>query len=675
MKKTLSLLILLLISIYSYAQQATEIDPKFVKLPRYADLTAVNAIPLPQQGMMVYNNFTKSNWYHDGTSWKDMAVASVSIPSPLYLNSTSTTITGETNQADESGVLGVNTSDGVAYGVIGRISNTNSDEEGTGVLGENKSLNGLGYGVKGTHDGTGWAGHFLGYNALKTQGYSLLDGPASISNSNYLEFGKGISKQEDNGKIAYHAFGEANTLSIVGGGTENDGSDRKIKMWADAGTEFTGSISTTGEIKPNGSSGSVGQVLSNNGNGTMAWITSNNSNTDLGFGSWGGCEYPNIDAYNPATGISPQPNDYFGLSVSLSGDYAIIGAPNTDVGAIEDVGCVTIFKRNSVSKVWEQNIKLNNMTISSYQLFGSSVSISGDYLVIGVPEDDEVGFTNCGSAVIYHRNTSTGVWEFLQKIFDSEIAANDKFGFSVSISGNFLVVGAPYNDQFTSTFTDVGAYVVFKLNEGTGLWSQVDRSYGNTPYGYMGYSVSISGDYLAVGNPQASDGTITCGKIFIFKRNVASNIWDLQSSLYNNIKTGGSQFGHSVAISDNYLVVGSPYFNGTFTSEGHASIFKRNAANWTFTQRITNVDNQANANFGRSVSISENHILVSGPNTNYGAVKILKKVGELWLTHQYTKNPLKSDFGNFGISVALNNTLTNDFLIGAGGVSFFGKIK
>ncbi len=86
MKYFIKILIFSLFAINTIAQQATEIDSKSVKLPRYASEAAVAvAIPTPTQGMLIYRNDTKSNWYFDGTLWKDMTVSSVSVPSPLSL--------------------------------------------------------------------------------------------------------------------------------------------------------------------------------------------------------------------------------------------------------------------------------------------------------------------------------------------------------------------------------------------------------------------------------------------------------------------------------------------------------------------------------------------------------------------------------------------------------------
>jgi hypothetical protein len=86
-----------------------------------------------------------------------------------------------------------------------------------------------------------------------------------------LELGYGQTKQADNGKIALNSFGESNTLSIVGGGTAADGSDRRIKFFANGESDFTGPIKFNGALKPAGNSGTSGQVLTSNGAAAPTW--------------------------------------------------------------------------------------------------------------------------------------------------------------------------------------------------------------------------------------------------------------------------------------------------------------------------------------------------------------------------------------------------------------------
>jgi hypothetical protein len=247
MKKILLTSLLILGVVMAYAQQAADIDPSAVTIPRYANLAAIQAalpITVAKQGMMVYNVATSSAWTYNGTAWANTAVSGGgTVVAPLTLTSNAATLTSSTTAAGEAGVKGITDNATVGFGVWG-VANALAPSTSTyGVYGLNNSTNDKGVGVGGIHNGTGWGGFFGGTNALKTFGKTYLDGAVSITNANFLEFGKGLTKQEDNGKIAYNAFGEANTLSIVGGGTENDGSDRKIKMWANGGTIFTGGAS------------------------------------------------------------------------------------------------------------------------------------------------------------------------------------------------------------------------------------------------------------------------------------------------------------------------------------------------------------------------------------------------------------------------------------------------
>ena len=120
--------------------------------------------------------------------------------------------------------------------------------------------------------------------------------------------------------------------------------------------------------------------------------------------------------------------DNFGQSVSISGDYSIIGVPNDDDEGI-DSGSAYIFKREGTT--WTQQTKLTANDATAYDYFGWTVSISGDYAVVGAYGDDDGG-VDSGSAYIFKREGTT--WTQLAKLTANDAAANDYFGHSVSIS-------------------------------------------------------------------------------------------------------------------------------------------------------------------------------------------------------------------------------------------------
>ncbi len=134
-------------------------------------------------------------------------------------------------------------------------------------------------------------------------------------------------------------------------------------------------------------------------------------------------------------------NDLFGSSVSISGDYVIVGAPNDDEGVLTNNGAAYIFQRSG--STWSQIAKLIAPDRSHNDAFGYSVSISGDYAIVGKPFDDHTG-SNYGSAYIFYRNQDgPNKWGQVAKLVASDGGANDNFGSSVAISGDFALSGRP----------------------------------------------------------------------------------------------------------------------------------------------------------------------------------------------------------------------------------------
>ena len=181
--------------------------------------------------------------------------------------------------------------------------------------------------------------------------------------------------------------------------------------------------------------------------------------------------------------------DNFGYSVSISDDYAIVGAYGDDVNGT-DSGSAYIFRWDGTS--WVQQAKLTASDGAYLDYFGISVSISGNLAIVGAYDDDDKG-TDSGSAYIFRWDGTSWVQ---QKLIAADGAAYDYFGWSVSIGGDYAIVGAIYDDD---RGTNSGSAYIFKWN-GTS-WSQqakITASDGAIE-DYFGYSVSISGDYAIVG--------------------------------------------------------------------------------------------------------------------------------------------------------------------------------
>ena len=192
--------------------------------------------------------------------------------------------------------------------------------------------------------------------------------------------------------------------------------------------------------------------------------------------------------------------DEFGCSVSIDGDYAIIGAYWDD-----DRGAAYIFKRTGTS--WAEEDKL--VPASGYA-FGASVSIDGDYAIIGVPGDDDNGDSS-GSAYVFKRDGTN--WNEQDKLLALDGTEDDCFGWSVSIDGDYAIIGAPWGED-NGVFS--GSAYVFK-RDGTN-WNEQDKLLASdgTDDDRFGNSVSINGDYAIIGAPWDEDNGYDSGSAYIF---------------------------------------------------------------------------------------------------------------------------------------------------------------
>ena len=177
--------------------------------------------------------------------------------------------------------------------------------------------------------------------------------------------------------------------------------------------------------------------------------------------------------------------DRFGSSVSISGDYAIVGAPQEDHDVfgnnnLINSGSAYIFERNS-NGTWNQVQKIVASNRHYEDYFGCSVSISMNYLVVGAYREDHDsagvnGMQSTGSAYIYERDAS-GTWNQVQKIVASDRALQDQFGSSVSISGNNIIIGAPREDEDASGLNTIpsAGSAYIFKRDNNGIWNQVQK--------------------------------------------------------------------------------------------------------------------------------------------------------------------------------------------------------
>jgi hypothetical protein len=298
-------------------------------------------------------------------------------------------------------------------------------------------------------------------------------------------------------------------------------------------------------------------------------------------------------------------NDFFGASVDISGDYAIVGAFNHSVGANNGQGAGYIFFRTGTS--WIQQAKISASDGTTFDNFGISVGISGDYAIVGAYQDAIGANTNQGSAYIFFRMGTS--WTQQQKLTASDGAAGDYFGFDVAISGDYAIVGA-YNHDVGANLNQGEAYIYVR---GGGSWSQQSPLTCSDagPNKLFGYSVSISGQYAAIGAYGDLSGQ---GSAYVFFRSGVN--FTQQQKIVAFDGAASDNFGYAVAITQDYLLVGAPNDDIAFTNQGSVYLFKKNVSQWPMLRKIEEFNANANFNFGKAVSASLLNLIIGSPQNN-----------------------------------------------------------
>ena len=284
-------------------------------------------------------------------------------------------------------------------------------------------------------------------------------------------------------------------------------------------------------------------------------------------------------------------DDLFGGSVAISGDLAVVGAiKDDDAGRYS--GSAYIFKRNG--DAWTEQAKITASDGAANDLFGGSVAISGDYVVVGAYMDDGAGMDS-GSAYIFKRDGDA--WTEQAKITASDGARVHYFGFKVAILGDYVVVGASGNS----------AYIFKRDGDAWNEQAKITASDGAADDNF-GFSVAISGDYAVVGAHRNDDAGTDSGSVYVFKHN--GDAWTEQAKITASDGAANDLFGRSVAISGEYVVVGAHGNDDAGRYSGSAYIFKRDGDAWNEQAKITASDGAADDNFGISVAISGDFAVV-----------------------------------------------------------------
>lgn len=400
---------------------------------------------------------------------------------------------------------------------------------------------------------------------------------------------------------------------------------------------------------------------------------------------------------NGATTLSAVPSAAISLPAGLTPVTILVTAAD----GVTQKTYTIVFQRAFAAQL--AYVKASNTNAGD--LFGFSVAVSGGTLVVGAPGEASVSTSQADNSqvdtgAVYVFVDVGGAW-VQQAYLKASVTGVDRFGHSVAIDGDTLVVGAFVEDSVATgvngnatdnTATDSGAAYVFVRSAGVWLQQAYLKASNTTAGDHFGHSVSVSGDTIVIGarredsnasgvnGNQLDESATDAGAAYVFVR--AAGVWSQQAYLKASSPDAGDEFGYAVAIDGDTIVVSAEYedsnasgINGNSADDslgesGAVYVFARVAGAWSQQAYIKASNPGGNDQFGYAVALSSGTLAVAarleassatgvGGNqadngaAGSGAVYVYDRVGGTWSQSAYVKAANTGTGDEFGSSVAL----------------------
>ncbi len=299
--------------------------------------------------------------------------------------------------------------------------------------------------------------------------------------------------------------------------------------------------------------------------------------------------------------------DRFGFSVGVKGDVIVIGSLFHDSMG-EDAGAAYVFRRDSMTGLWSEEQKLLDATGGANDRFGVSVDVD-EVIVVGAERDDDLGMDS-GSAFVFRYDGSQMQWNLDQKLLASDGEAFDEVGVSVAVSGDRVATGAPA----PFAVSDPGQAYVFSYDPQGQIWVEESRLCGSNSLDgdRFGFSIDIDQDQVIVGSSRETVSTSNEGAAYVFRRDVSTNEWHQEAILSAGDGSGGDQFGQTVGLSGNLACVGAQGHDGLGLSSGRAYLYRFNGRRW-IEDHFAPTEILDSSQFGHAVAVDRALIFVGSP--------------------------------------------------------------
>jgi len=294
-------------------------------------------------------------------------------------------------------------------------------------------------------------------------------------------------------------------------------------------------------------------------------------------------------------------NDYFGCSVAMFDQYAIFGAYGRDDAGSKS-GAAYLYSSSSTG--WQQHQKLTADDSEYNDYFGFAVDISENYAIIGAYGDDDKG-NLAGAAYVFKRQTDN-TWVQQQKLVYDQGEKTDKFGSAVAITDDYAIIGV-YGDDDKGDSS--GSALIFKRNQDMWILTAKLLADDGQANDYFGYDVSISGDYAVVGAYRCDDGSReNVGGAYVFKYEM--DTWNFQTKLVPSQGLSNDYFGASVDIVGTRILIGAYGDDDKGSSSGASYLYILEGDQWNMMKKYVPDDGSSYDNFAFDIAIADQGLIM-----------------------------------------------------------------
>ncbi len=315
--------------------------------------------------------------------------------------------------------------------------------------------------------------------------------------------------------------------------------------------------------------------------------------------------------------------DQFGNAVAIDGATALVGAfQRSGLGSSFDnieQGAAYVFERQG-DGLWSYTAKLTAPDAKASTKFGFSLDVKGDQAIVGTRGGTPVGDVAATAAYVFRK--TAGTWGAPTKLLGQHVPEEDLFAWSVAIDGAYAVVGAPFGTG-GNDFTVGEAGVVYVFHRDGDTWDEGTKlvALDAEEQDDLGRSVAISGQWVLAGASYKTLGDANGpwpGAAYFFYK-PANGAWEPGQRVLAPNRQSDASFGLSVAIDNDYAVVGAPYqcplpCQSAIDVDGSAYVYEQARGTWEWLdEEFTNFAPGVEDRFAYSIAISGETIIVGNP--------------------------------------------------------------